>query len=195
VAATEISFDILNGRQAADHVADLEALHAEVYDAEPLRRDDDARAFARRFTVQCRQPGFVLARARHGEYLVGYAHGMPLRLATSWWRHLTTPLPEEMTTEHPGRTFAVTDLLVRAAWRRQGIGTALHDLVLAGRSEERATLTAVPDARPAQHALRSWGWRKVARTRDPGPDSALLDVLLITLPAGPRGSCQTSPGE
>jgi hypothetical protein len=52
--------------------------------------------------------------------------------------------------------------------------------VLSGRPEERATLTVVPAASAAQHALRSWGWRKVARTRGPGP--AVYDVLLITFP-------------
>jgi len=103
-------------------------------------------ALARRFRVQFRQPGFVLAEARHGGYLVGYASGMPLRSSTSWWKNLTTPLPAEVTTEHAGRTFALTELLVRAPWRRQGIASSLHNLILAGRPEERATLTVSPRA-------------------------------------------------
>ncbi len=116
--------------------------------------------------MQRRQPGFALAEARHGGYLVGYAAGMPLRPATSWWRHLTTPLAEEITTEHPGRTFALTDLLVRAAWRQQGIGRELHDLILAEPREERATLTVLPAATPAQRAFRPGAGRK-----SPGPAS------------------------
>jgi GNAT superfamily N-acetyltransferase len=107
---------------------------------------------------------------------------MPLRPSTAWWRDLTTPLPEEVTAEHPGRTFALADLLVRASWRRQGIGAALHGLILTGRPEERATLTVLPAATAAQHAFRVWGWRKAARTRDPRPGSPVYDVLLITLP-------------
>ncbi len=136
------------------------------------------------FRVRRRQPGFVLTEARHGGYLVGYASGMPLRPSTSWWRDLTTPLPEEVTAEHPGRTFALAELLVRASWRRQGIAQSLHDLVLANRPEERATLTVLPAATAAQNAFRKWGWRKVARTRDPGPGSPVSDVLVIGLPAG-----------
>src|SRR5262249_42007347 len=126
--------------------------------------------------------GLVLAGARHGRYLVGYASGMPLRPSTAWWRDLTAPLPAEVTAEHPGRTFALADLVVRASWRRQGIARALHDLLLAGRPEERATLTVLPAAAPAQHAFRAWGWRKVARTRHPRPGSPVCDVLLTTLP-------------
>jgi hypothetical protein len=122
VAATEpgIAFELLSGRQAAEHAEELRALHAEVF-GEPLDRDEAAE-FAGRLRTRCRQPGFVLVEARHGGYLVGYASGMPLRQSTAWWRDLTTPLPEEVTTEHPGRTFALTGLLVRTSWRRQGNG-------------------------------------------------------------------------
>jgi GNAT superfamily N-acetyltransferase len=182
VPAPEITFQLLDGRQAADHAAELHALHAEVYADPPYQRADDA-GFADRFRVQRRQPGFVLAEARHGGYLVGYAAGMPLRPSTSWWKHVTTPLPDEVTAEHPGRTFALTELLVRASWRRQGIGQTLHDLILSRRCEERATLTVLPAAAAAQNAFQSWGWHKVARTRDPRPGSPVSDVLVTNLPA------------
>lgn len=184
--APGITFQLLSGKQAAGHADELQAVHAEVYREPPYGRDGDPAAFAGRLRVQCRQPGFVLAEVRHGGYLVGYASGMPLRPSTSWWRDLTTPLPEEVTAEHPGRTFALAGLLVRASWRRQGIARALHDLLLTGRPEERATLTVLPAATPAQHAFRSWGWRKVARTRT-GPGSPVCDVLLATLPVSQPG--------
>ena len=179
----DITFQLLDGQQATAHTAELQALHAEVYAGPPYRRTDDAAVFADRFRVQRRQPGFVLAEARHGDYLVGCAAGMPLRPSTSWWKGLTTPLPDTITAEHPGRTFALTELLVRAPWRRQGIGQTLHDLILGNRREERATLTVLPTAIAAQNAFQNWGWRKVARTRDPHPGSPVSDVLVATLPA------------
>jgi GNAT superfamily N-acetyltransferase len=174
-----MTFGLLDGQQAGAHADELLALRAE----ERYGRDDDG-LFAGRFRVWRRQPGFVLAEARHGGYLVGYAFGMQLRPSTSWWRQLTTPLPDEITTEHPGRTFALIELLVRAPWRRQGMAATLHDLILENRPEQRATLTVPPTATPAQHAFRSWGWHKVARTRDDGPGSPVSDVLLTTLRAG-----------
>ena len=179
---SELTFRLLDGTQAAAHEDELRALHAEVYAEQPYGQGDDG-AFGRRLRVLRRQPGFVLAEARHGGYLVGYALGMPLRPSTSWWRQLTTPLPDEVTAEHPGRTFALVELLVRASWRRQGIAATLHDLILEGRPEERATLTVLPMATPAQQAFRKWGWRRVARTRDTEPGSPVADVFLTALPA------------
>jgi hypothetical protein len=82
----------------------------------------------------------------------------------------------------------LTQLLVRASWRRQGIAASLHDRILAGRPEERATLTVAPGAGAAQAALRKWGWRKVARTRGEGPETPVVDVLVRDLASGPRGT-------
>jgi ribosomal protein S18 acetylase RimI-like enzyme len=170
----DLSLLLLDGRQAADHADELAGLHAEVH-------GPDDGAFAGRFRVQRRQPGFALAEARNGGYLVGYAFGMPLRPSTSWWRQLTAPLPDETTAEHPGRTFALADLAVRPAWRRQGLGRDLHDLILRDRAEERATAVLDPAAGPAQHAFRSWGWRRVARTHDEDGRGQVCDVLLTPL--------------
>jgi GNAT superfamily N-acetyltransferase len=186
VPAAEITFELLDGRQAAEHAAELQALHDEAYAGQAGSVEDDTIRVSGSLQVQRRQPGFVLAEARSGGYLIGYATGMPLRPSTSWWRDLTTSLPERFTAEHPGRTFALTDLVVRAAWRRQRIGAYLHDLVLSGRAEERATALIPPTALAAQTAFQGWGWRKVARTRPPAPGSPASDVLVIELPAGRR---------
>ena len=57
----------------------------------------------------------------------------------------------------------------------------MHDLLLKGRPEERATLTVLPAASAAQAAYRKWGWRKVAQKRNPLPGSPLFDVMLRNL--------------
>jgi GNAT superfamily N-acetyltransferase len=180
VPAAEITFQLLTGGQAAGQVAILQAAHADVYPAPPAGSEHGP-DFAGRFRIQSRQPGFALAAACSGDYLIGWAAGMPLRSSTSWWRHLTSPLPDEVTNEQPGRTFALVELLVRASWRRQGIGRSLHDLILHGRPEERATAVVPPAAAAAQAAFQSWGWRKIARTAD--PQAGVLDVLVRPLGA------------
>lgn len=123
-----------------------------------------------------------MAGAWHGAYLVGYACGMPLRPSTSWWRDLTTALPGDVTAERPGRTFALTEIAVRASWRRQGIGTAVHTLLLADRGEQRATLVVSPRSTAAQRAFRGWGWQRIGRTHGPGPAASVRDVLVLSLP-------------
>jgi ribosomal protein S18 acetylase RimI-like enzyme len=182
VPAAEMTFRLLSGAEAAADAADVHALHADVYASGPDGRYAADARFADRFRVQLRQPGFVLAEARSGGYLVGCAAGMPLRPSTSWWRDLTGSLPEQMTAEYPGRTFALTELIVRASWRRQGIGRYLHDLIIGSRREERATLVVPPAAAAAQAAFQNWGWRRVARTAGPGSDSPAADVLVADLP-------------
>jgi ribosomal protein S18 acetylase RimI-like enzyme len=184
LSAPGIAYQLLGGAAAAESESDLLALAAEAGDVAGVRGDTADPAAVRQARVRRRQPGFALVEARHGGYLVGYGTGLPLRPSTSWWRGLTTPLPETVTAEHPGRTFALTELAVRASWRRQGIGRELHDLLLDGRPEERATLTVAPGAAAAQRALRSWGWQKVARTRGDDPAAPVLDVLLLSLRSG-----------
>ncbi|MFI5083045.1 MAG: GNAT family N-acetyltransferase, partial [Streptosporangiales bacterium] len=95
-----LTYQLLDGGQAAGRAEEFHELHAEVYADPPYRLTGDEE-YPHRFAVQRRQPGFVLAEARNGGYLVGYAAGMPLRPSTSWWRELTTPLPDEVTAEHP----------------------------------------------------------------------------------------------
>ena len=61
---SEITFQLLDGTAAGAHAAELQALRAE----EACGRGDDG-SFPGRFRVLRRQPGFVLAEARHGGYL------------------------------------------------------------------------------------------------------------------------------
>jgi GNAT superfamily N-acetyltransferase len=185
VATPDLAFDLLDGQQATACAGDFWPVHAEVYGEPPHRWDGEREAwYLKRFAVQRRQPGFVLATARHGDFLVGYAFGLPLRPSTDWWKGLTTALPDEVITEYSGRSFALGDLLVRAAWRRQGIGETLGALTIGGRPEERAVAAVPSEAAPALGAFSKWGWHKVARKRDAGPGSPLLEVLTRPLPAG-----------
>jgi ribosomal protein S18 acetylase RimI-like enzyme len=203
VPASELTLQLLGGLSGGaagslsggEQAAELEALHAEVYRTLPYAGDLDPGRLAGRFGVQCRQPGFVLAVARSGGYLIGCATGLPLRPSTSWWRGLTAPLADDVTAEPPGRTFALLELMVLASWRRQGIGRSLHDLILSARPEERATLVVPQGAAAAQAAFQRWGWRKVARTRSPSPQARACDLLVLDLgeDAGPADDLPALP--
>src|SRR5712692_2442783 len=180
----DVTFHLLDGGQAAGHLDELRALYREVYAEPPYEwGDEHAALFAERLEVQRAQPGFALIEGRQKADLVGLCFGVTLQPSTPWWQHLLAPLPADVTTEHPGRTLAVVELLVRAPWRRRHIARAMHDMLLRDRPEQRATLTVLPAAQPAQQAYAKWGWRTVAQKRNPLPSSPVFDVLIKELKA------------
>lgn len=174
-----VTFHMLDGERALQHLDELRDLYIEVYAEPPYAWGSEyADLFVKRFEVQARQPGFALVEARRGEALVGCCFGVTLQPTTPWWQHLLASLPSDVTEERPGRTFAVVELLVRTPWRRQRIAQTMHDLLLKDRPEERATLTVLPAAEPAQRAYVKWGWQRVAQKRNPLPGSPVFDVLV-----------------
>jgi ribosomal protein S18 acetylase RimI-like enzyme len=177
-----VTFQLLDGERALGHLDELRELYLDVYADPPYEwGTEHADLFAERFKGQANADGFALVEARHGSELVGIAFGVTLQPSTPWWQNLLDPLPEAVTTEPPGRTFAVVELLVRTAWRRQHIAERMLTLLLDGRPEERATLTVLPAAIPAQRAYATWGWQHVAQKRNPLPGSPVFDVLVKDL--------------
>lgn len=112
---------------------------------------------------------------------MGQAFGYTLPPGARWWQGLTTPVPEGFTDESGQRTFALNELMVVPEWQGQGVAHALHDELLRGRSEERATLLVREDNTSAQNAYARWGWSKIGKLR-PYPDAPHFDSLIIELP-------------
>jgi hypothetical protein len=185
MTSSHITLKLVNGERAITHLDELRTLYTEVYADPPYEwGDEHASLFAERFRAQCRQEGFALVEARDGNALAGIIFGLPVTPvsgSSAWWQNLTSTVPAEMSAEWPGRTVSVIELLVRAPWRRQHVAEAMHNLLLKDRPEERAMLTALPAAAPAQAAYRKWGWHKVAQKRNPLPGSPLFDVLIKEL--------------
>jgi GNAT superfamily N-acetyltransferase len=177
-----VTFEMLDFAQVRGHLGELRSLYVDAFAGPPYDwGQEHAAFFLARFRAQSRQEGFALVEARQGAELVGMAFGVPLKRATTWWRDLQEPVPGEAPEGQNGRTFAMMELLVRRAWRRQHIAEAMHDLLLRSRDEERATLTVLPEAMPAQRAYAKWGWRKVGQKRGPLPTSPLFDVMVKRL--------------
>lgn len=174
---SDFSLRALDAAQAQPLLDQLIAVYVEIY-SQPDEAFHGEKRYRVQITNHMQAPGWKLVTAEKEGDLVGYAYGFPLQPATRWWEGMQTPVPDGFTTEDGRRTFAISEIMVRAPWRRQGIARTLHDELLAGRPEERATLLAEPDNEPAQAAYAAWGWRKVAEIR-PGWDNApLYDVLI-----------------
>ncbi|TDD14049.1 GNAT family N-acetyltransferase [Actinomadura sp. KC06] len=140
-----------------------------------------AERFAERFPGYAKAPGFEIVIARIGGQPVGQAFGYALPVNARWWDGLTTPVPDGFTTETGSRTFAFNELMVVPERQGKGVAHALHDALLGGRAEERATLLVREDNESARRAYARWGWRKAGKAQ-PFPDSPHFDVMIVELP-------------
>lgn len=125
-------------------------------------------------------PGFRLVVAEHGQTSIGCVYGHQLSATTAWWSGAIDPMPPDVIAERPGRTIAVIDMLVREPWRRRGVAEAMHERLLAERTEERVTLLVKPDNEPARRAYEKWGYAHVGRIQ-PYPDGPTFDSMVKPL--------------
>jgi GNAT superfamily N-acetyltransferase len=160
----------------------LVCVYAEIY----AHKADDpfftVERYTERLLAHSSREGYELLTAATEGTLIGYAYGVPLAADTRWWRGLQEQLPGELTRETGDRTFALNEIMVRANWRRRGIARLLHDALMHGRPEERATLLVEPRNLPARSAYVRWGWRQVG-TLQPFPDSPVYDAMMLDLSA------------
>src|SRR5262245_53913918 len=113
---------------AQEYAEPIFQLYYDTFSKPPYRWPDNEQiAFRQRLTRLATDATFGIATAETDDELVGFAYGYTLRPDTSWWNGFVTPVPEELTTEREGRTFALIDFAVAEPWRRQGIGRRLHD--------------------------------------------------------------------
>ncbi|MFI5955738.1 GNAT family N-acetyltransferase [Cryptosporangium sp. NPDC051539] len=172
------AYDTAGARAIQDQ---LFALYAEIYDDHLSDPFYSVERFADRFAGHSNRTGFRLVTGSIGGQLIGYAYGGPLAAATRWWEGMREDVPADALTEDGSRTFALNEIMVLESWRRRGIAHSLHDTLLAGRPERRATLLVDPDNDPARTAYLSWGWRTLGHLQ-PFPDAPVYEALVIDLP-------------
>jgi ribosomal protein S18 acetylase RimI-like enzyme len=177
---TSERIDQTQGLLAVDELVDV---FLDVYaDHDPAFFNEDR--FRRQVTGHLTAPRWEAVTARHDGRLVGYMYGFALAPQTRWWEGMAGEVPEGFTAEDGHRTVAISELMVRSAWRRRGIARRLHDEFLAGRHEHRATLLVRPDNHPAKAAYASWGWRTVVQLQ-PGWEHAPVYDVLVREPVRP----------
>jgi GNAT superfamily N-acetyltransferase len=103
---------------------------------------------------------------------VGFAYGAPLAPGREWWRS-TGYQPNNGYTS----TYAVSEVMVRPRWRKQGFSERLHEALLKERIEDLAVLL-VDVTHPRVQALyESWGYVK-AGEQQPFADSPVYAVMI-----------------
>lgn len=163
MAVTDVTYTRHGAEAAAGLLDELCMVYADAY-GQVAGEDTTVKAdaFRDRATGALSARNYELVTARADGELVGFVFGYSLRQERDWFAGLD-PAPEAGFTDERGaeRTVVLAEIEVRKAWQGQRIGRSLHDTFLGGRLEERATLSANPDA-TATHALyEGWGWRRV----------------------------------
>jgi GNAT superfamily N-acetyltransferase len=176
--STEGVFTTYGAEQSPESFDIVRAIYSEVYAEAPYHEGPtDFDDFAQSLPHRARAAGFRIVVATVRGESVGFALGHQLSAGTKWWSRALAPLPDDLTREWPGRTFAVIELAVRAPWRRQGYAAQLHAHLTAGLKDERLTLLVRPDAEPARRAYEAWGYQKVAQIQ-PFEDGPIYDAML-----------------
>jgi GNAT superfamily N-acetyltransferase len=173
-----VRYEVSEGGDGLGQAEVVRALYGEIYADPPQSKGPaEVAAFAADWPRRVSAPGFrlVVARDESGQP-VGMTFGHGLSADTRWWSGLRDEVPGGFTTEWPGRTFAIIELMVRADRRRQGIATALHERLLAERTEDRVTLLVRPGG-PAQAAYLRWGYETAGRLQ-PFPDAPVYDAMV-----------------
>jgi ribosomal protein S18 acetylase RimI-like enzyme len=177
-----ISLTVDHSGTAGRHESQVRSLYATVY-AEPpyCEGPEDVADFVKGWPRRQAQPGFRLVLAWHNVEPIGFAFGHDLDAKTRWWQGLQArTIPDDVTNEYPGRTFAVIELGVLQPYRRHGIGHELHTHLIAGLPHERITLLVRPEATAAQRAYQAWGYRGIGKLQ-PFDNAPVYDAMILSL--------------
>ncbi len=155
-------------------------VYREVYADQLTEPFTQPERFIERLRNYAAAPGFAAVIGYVDDIPVGLAFGYTLAPDARWWRGLKTPTPEGFTAETGNRTFAVNEIMVRAAWRRHGVARALHEALIRDLEVERVTLLVEPD-NEARHAYQSWGYEKVGDLVPGMPDAPMFDAMIRPL--------------
>jgi GNAT superfamily N-acetyltransferase len=179
----DVEFERLDSEQAVAQRDTVESVYRGSY-VDAIRDGGEfntVESFMRRFDAYRTNPSLDLVVARVGGTAVGQSWGWPLGPASRWWEGIDAE-PEPGFTEEDGhRTFALSEIMVVRQHAGQGLARRLHDHLLGGRIERRATLLVRAGNARAYQAYLRWGWSRQASLTPSWDDAPTFDVLIRDL--------------
>lgn len=121
------------------------------------------------------KPGWSCIVGFDGDVAVGFSYGAPSTSGKEVWRSCWQDAPTGDTS-----TFFVSELMLRKAWRGQGLGKELHNALMATRAEALSCLTVDVTHPRVQAMYESWDYFKVGEDQ-PFADSPTYAVMVKRL--------------
>jgi ribosomal protein S18 acetylase RimI-like enzyme len=122
--------------------------------------EEDVERFARsQLPTHTRRRDFRCAIAREGGELVGFAYGYTGEAGQFWTEWVRERIPADLAEEWLGGHFEFVELAVLPDHQRRGIGSALHDALLADLPHQRALLSTLREDTAARRLYLRRGWR------------------------------------
>jgi ribosomal protein S18 acetylase RimI-like enzyme len=148
----------LYGPPAAGALADriwpcYQAVFGDFDDLETWRRD--------LFTRHAARSGYRLAVATDNDTVAGFAWGYIGERGQYWTDLVNDVLPTDVTADWVGGHFEFVELAVLAGYRRQGIGSRLHDALLGDVRQKCLLSTADDPDDPAVRLYLRHGWQRL----------------------------------
>ncbi|MEU4607852.1 GNAT family N-acetyltransferase [Kribbella sp. NPDC023972] len=170
--------DVLDVQQSLQAAPELAAVYLSAFGASGY--DEDA-ASAKRFgneqlPLHSERDGFKLVAARADDRIVGFAYGFTGQRGQWWPDRIAEAAPAEIVTEWVGGHFEFVELAVMVEAQGRGIGSALHDVLMADLPHEKALLSTYVDDRTAPRLYRRKGWQVLVP--DLGWGSALYGLRM-----------------
>ncbi len=159
---------------------EVSRVHAEVSGTPPTSEGPaEFAAFEASLPAHVRKPGFraCTARADDGR-LVAFAYGWEGGPGDWWWDIAAGAVNEDVRRRWFADCFELAELAVLPAFRRAGLGAALHDTLLAATDRPHAVLSTRSEAGDALAFYATKGWRTVvAAMRFPGSDASFAILV------------------
>ncbi|MEV0291381.1 MULTISPECIES: GNAT family N-acetyltransferase [unclassified Kribbella] len=170
--------EVLDAEQSLQAAPELAAVYlsafgAPGYDEEPARAEQFA---SEQLPTHAARDGFKLVTAKADGRIVGFAYGYTGQRGQWWSDRLVETAPTEIVDEWVGGHFEFVELAVAVEAQGQGVGSALHDVLMADLPHEKGLLSTYVDDRPAPRLYRRKGWQLLMP--DLGWGSALYGLRL-----------------
>jgi len=145
--------------------AELHEVYAAVFGRPPFNESPSEAARWRDESLpkHAARAGFRMRAAREDGRLVGFAYGYTGERGQWWTDQMAAAITPEVAASWLGGHFEFVTLAVLPTHERQGIGTALHDALLADLPHRTALLTTTADeTAPARRLYHRQGWQLLA---------------------------------